>query len=302
MEGKVLKILAGTVVLAGAAAAGAGAYFAHSLVYPHTFSLAEERKWESENGLWGNYSQIPHKYYSVTTDDGCVLHCECAMTNPESRKYVILSHGYTSNRYGDVKYVGAYARLGFNCILYDCRGHGENVHEPCSLGNLEAKDLLQVIEDTKRRFGPDIEIGLHGESMGSSISLSVLKYHPDVKFVVADCGFSNLYDLVKYLYGTKHLKFLVHPVNFMMGKMYHFNLKQTSARDALKGNKVPICLIHGTEDHFIPAKNSDELAQATAGPKEVHKVEGAEHAKSRIVLGEERYAQIIKEFLDQVGV
>lgn len=300
MSGKTIKLLLGAGALTGTATMGAAAFLARSLVRPHTYSLEEEKKWEFDHGLWGNYDQIPCTNYMVIGKDSCVLHCEYAEANPGSRKVVILTHGYTSNRYGAVKYVGVYARLGFNCILYDCRGHGENEPTPCSIGNLEAVDLLQVIEDAYRRFGQDIELGLHGESMGSSASLSVLRYHPKVKFVVADCGFASLYDLMGYLYGTRHLGFLRKPVNFMMGKLYHFNMKQTCPEDALKGNKVPICFIHGTTDTFIPDENSDRLAAATEGYKEVHKIEGAEHAGSRYVIGEEKYAQIVEGFLKHI--
>ena len=63
---------------------------------------------------------------------------------------------------------------------------------------------------------------------------------------------------------------------------------------------MPLCLIHGTSDTLISPKNSDELAAATAGYKEVHKVEGAEHACSRYVLGEEAYAEIVRAFLERV--
>ena len=301
MSGKMIKILLGAGAAAGAATMGAGAYFARKLVRPHTFSLEEEKKWEYEHGLWGNYDQIPCTNYMVVGKDGCVLHCEYAEANPGSRKVVILTHGYTSNRYGMVKYVGVYARLGFNCILYDCRGHGENVPAPCSIGNLEAADLLQVIEYAYRRFGEEIELGLHGESMGSSASLSVLKYHPKVKFVVADCGFASLYDLMKVIYGRRHLAFLRTPTNFMMRKLYHIDMRKTCARDALKGNQIPICLIHGTDDTFIPVENSDELADATAGYQEVHKIKGADHAKARSVIGEDKYLQIVKEFLEHIS-
>ena len=300
MANKAIKALTAGGAIGGMTLAGAGALLARNVVRPHTFSLEEERKWMIEHEMWGDYDEIPRTMYTVTGKDGYVLHCEAADTNPGSRKFVILTHGYTSNRYGSVKYLGVYRNLGFNCILYDCRDHGENEPTPCSIGNLEAKDLLHVIEDTYARYGGDIELGLHGESMGSATSLSVLKYRPKVDFVVADCGFASLYDLIGLLYREKHFGFMLDPVNVMMGKRYHFTLKQTCPRDALRGNEVPVCLIHGDADTFILPQNSDELAQATSGYREVHKVKGAEHARSRYVLGEEAYTKIVENFLENL--
>ena len=297
MPGKIMNTLLAGSAIGGAAAGGAAAVMARNIVWPKTFSLEEEKAWLSKHGMWGDYDQVPRTNYTVAGKDGYLLHCEYALTNPGSRKYMILTHGYTSNRYGSLKYLGVYRALGFNCVLYDCRGHGENAPSPCSIGNLESEDLLHLIEDTYQRYGEDIELGLHGESMGSAASLSVLKFHPRVKFVVADCGFASLYDLMGRLYRENHVGFMLDPVNLMMGKRYHFTLKQTCPRDALLGNEVPLCLIHGAEDTFIAPENSDELAQATSGYQEVHKVEGAEHARSSYVLGEEGYKEIVEAFL-----
>ena len=90
------------------------------------------------------------------------------------------------------------------------------------------------------------------------------------------------------------------PVNQILIKRYHFDLKDTSPRDALQGNMVPLCLIHGKEDKFIAPENSEELARATSGYCEVHLIDGATHAKSRKVLGEEAYTKIVREFLEKL--
>ena len=157
-----------------------------------------------------------------------------------------------------------------------------------------------MIEDTYSRYGEDIELGLHGESMGSATSLIVLKYRPKVRFVVADCSFANLYELIRDGYRNMHIGFMLEPVNRTLKRRYHFDLKDTSPRDALKGNMVPICLIHGKEDKFIDPVNSEMLSKATSGYCELHLVDGATHAHSRAVLGEEAYTKIVREFLGKL--
>ncbi len=274
---------------------------AHKIAFPKIFTIDQVRKYESDHGTRGNYDQIPRTRYTVAGKDGYTLNCEYVEANPGSRKIVICTHGYTSNRESDSKYAIVYAKLGFNCIVYDCRGHGENEKAPCSIGNLEAQDLLHVIDDAYERYGKDIQLGLQGESMGSATSLIVLQYKPKVRFVVADCGFASLYDLMGELFKQRHVGFMLRPVNCLMKWMYGFNLKETCPRESLRGNHVPICFIHGTADSFIKPQNSDELAQATDGYNEIHKVNGAEHALSRMVLGEEGYLKIVKPFLEYIG-
>ncbi len=301
MKTKTILELLKVCTLGVGAGVGASMHLAHKLAKPKVYTPEQIRKYENDHGTRGNYDYFRHTNYSITGADDNTLHCTFAEANPGSKKFVIITHGYTSNKEGAVKYAVVYARLGFNCILYDCRGHGENEKAACSIGNLEAKDLLKVIEDAYERFGNDIKLGLHGESMGSATSLIVLKYCPKVRFVVADCGFASLYDLMGVLYKKRKIKFMLKPVNFMMKRMYGFNMRETCPRDALHGNTVPICLIHGTADSFIYPQNSDELAAATGGYNEIHKVDGAEHALSRMVLGEERYSEIVRSFLQNIN-
>ncbi|EIC94807.1 alpha/beta hydrolase domain protein [Lachnoanaerobaculum saburreum F0468] len=123
-----------------------------------------------------------------------------------SDKYVIISHGFKSNRYGAVKYVDSYIDLGFNCIIYDMRDHGENAKATVSLGQFESEDLYKLIEDTYNRYGM-IKLGLHGESMGAATSLMVL-LKAKVDFVWR-CGFSNLYDLIYKAYDIAKTPFVL---------------------------------------------------------------------------------------------
>lgn len=70
-------------------------------------------------------TEFPAKeVYTVSSYDGYVLHAEYIETDPQSKKFVIISHGYTYTRYGSYKYVYLFQKLGFNCIIYDDRGHG----------------------------------------------------------------------------------------------------------------------------------------------------------------------------------
>ena len=132
--------------------------------------------------------------------------------------------------------------------------------------------------------------------MGSSISLSVLKYKPDVKFVVADCGFTNLYDLMHTGYSGYHVGFITPIVNAICRIRYGFNLKDTSAIDAIRNSEVPICFVHGGDDTFIVPDNSENLAKAHKGYDEVHIVDGAGHAESMKTLSTDGYSKLIDEF------
>ncbi|WP_198145551.1 alpha/beta hydrolase family protein [Olegusella massiliensis] len=162
------------VVLGIVGVAGFALYMASTIAHPQGNDLKAERQWEIDHGLWGDFDLLSQSEYQVKEYDGYELHCSFVPAEHTSNKYVIISHGFCSNRYGAAKYVASYRKLGFNCIIYDIHAHGENASTTCTLGNLESEDLLALIQDTHQRYGKDITLGLHGESMGSATMLSAL--------------------------------------------------------------------------------------------------------------------------------
>lgn len=272
---------------------------ASQMADPKVSTLEKEMSWEKEHKLWGDYDDYEKEDYIVKGLNDYDLHVTLVKNPIPSDKYVIISHGFKSNRYGAVKYVDSYIDLGFNCIIYDMRDHGENEKAAVSLGQFESEDLYKLIKDTYNRYG-NIKLGLHGESMGAATSLTVLAKKPKVDFVVADCGFSNLYDLIYKAYDIAKTPFVLPSVNTAMKLRYGYDMKNTSPKDALVGNEVPVCFIHGEADTFILPENSQVNKAATSGYSELHLVPNAAHAQSREVLGEAEYRSIISNFLKNI--
>ena len=297
------KIIIGIVIVIVLVAIGWYCRFilglASQIATPEVSTLDKEISWEKEHGLWGNYDSYEKEEYTVKGYKDYELHVTLVKNPVETDKYVIISHGFKSNRYGAVKYVDSYMDLGFNCIIYDLRDHGENEKTALSLGQFESEDLEKLIEDSYSRYG-NIKLGLHGESMGAATSLMVLAKKPKVDFVVADCGFSNLYDLLHAAYDVAKVGTVLPSVNIAMKLRYGYDMKKTSPKDALIGNEIPICFIHGEADTFILPENSEVNKAATAGYSELHMVPDAAHARSREVLGEAEYRSIISNFLDNI--
>ena len=218
----------------------------------------------------------------------------------DEQKYIILSHGYTDNRMGALKYAKMYLDLGYHCIIYDLRGHGENEPDITTYGILEGKDLRCLIEDTRNRY-PDIrQLGLHGESLGAATTITSLKYHPAVDFVVADCGFCDIENVLKGGFKNSHLpEFFVNLADLGMRFRYHYSIKKMRPIDSLDENEIPILFLHGAEDTFILPKNSEKMAKRTKGYQEFHIIEGAGHAES-ILVDPETYRQYVGAFLDKL--
>ncbi len=270
-------------------------------VFPKRFGLDETRKIELGKAYLKGTEFPAKEVYTVSSYDGYILHAEYIETDPQSKKFVIISHGYTYTRYGSYKYVYLFQKMGFNCIIYDDRGHGENKRCRCMFGIRESKDLLAMIEDTYQRFGREIFLGLHGESMGSGLSLMALQYKPDVKFLVADCGYGRLQEVlcgkvreVFHLPGT-----FAYLASFVCRILYGFSLAKINPEESLKENEIPVCFIHGEADSFIPCSQSERMHRINKGYSEIHTFPGAEHAQS-VETDMERYEDILRAFVAKV--
>lgn len=277
-----------------------GYFLSAYMVHPDAKSLEWIREYETNAGFWRDYDSFPKEEYQITMKDGYTLQAEYVPANVESDRYVIITHGYTANRYSSLKYLHMYRDMGFSCVIYDNRGHGANERCVCKMGLTEANDLLEVIEDTKKRFGNHIRLGLHGESMGSAMTVFALGEKPNVEFAVVDCGFADLRNVIQKKMKTLfHLPgFLCYPASLMCKLCFGYWVGEVQPIRALETNQVPVCFMHGEADDFIVCENSGRMQEATKGYSEIHLFPNARHAES-IAVDETGYRRITKEFLSR---
>ena len=260
-------------------------------------TLDEALLWQSEHYDASFYQDLEKTDYTIAGVEGYTLHVQLLKDPTPSDRYVILSHGYTDNRMGSLKYVKMYLELGYNCVIYDLRGHGENAPAPTTYGILESQDLEALIEDTRARYPELTQLGLHGESLGAATTITALKYTPQIDFAVADCGFSDIENVLRQGYKTAHMPgFLFGLADLGARLRYRYALKDMRPIDSLDENLIPILFIHGADDAFILPKNSQDMAARTRGPHEVRLIPGAGHGES-ILIDPEHYREYVSGFL-----
>lgn len=268
--------------------------------YPHFRTLEDSRNRESTYVDIDQYEKLAKEDYVIDSFDGYRLHCTF-VPGQNHKKIVILTHGRGYTFWGCIKYLMMFHTLGYCAIFYDNRGHGRNQKHVVTMGYLEKHDLLTVIEDTKRRYGSDCFIGLHGESMGSAISLLALAYTSSIRFVISDCGYSDLTFFYRMLVtskvrGFRWLVLLCNPLNKLL---FGYYLSSVKPMDSLYQNQVPICFIHGAKDKLVDCCNAKRMYDANLGYKELHIFYEAHHADS-YRSDPLRYQAILEQFLYKV--
>ena len=274
-----------------------GFFFAGYSMTIRRQTLDEARAWQEAHYDLSWYDPLEKEDYTVTSYDGYVLHAQF-LRNPEpTDKYILISHGYTDNRFGALKYAKMYLDQSFHVIVYDLRGHGLNDPTFCTYSIRERKDLLAMIQDSRQRW-PDMALfGLHGESLGAATSIAVLEEYPPVDFVVSDCGFSEITSVLKGGLKQMHLPGFITELASVCAKIrFGYSYDEMRPIDSLMGNRIPILFIHGAEDSFITPEHSRKMMKDTEGYAEVHLIPGAGHAQS-ILTDPVTYRQLVSSFL-----
>ena len=273
---------------------------AHFVMNGKRPTLQEAWEWQSARYDTSFYEGLEKNDYLVSGYEGYQLHTELLKNPQPTDRYVILTHGNTDNHIGCLKYVPMYLDLGYNCIVYDMRGHGEDEPTHTTYGIIEGKDLVELVKDTRTRYPNISQLGLHGESLGGSTTIEALALRPEVDFAVSDCAFTDVRSVLRQKLKTMHLpEFLVDFANVGIRVLYGYSIDDMRPIDRLDGNTVPILFVQGDADNTVPPQSARELYDRAAGMRELHYVAGADHAESVLVAPEE-YRATVSAFLERV--
>lgn len=238
------------------------------------------------------------------TEDGLKLHASY-FPGKDKRKVVICFHGYTSQGMSDyIGLSGYYMKNGYGMLLADARAHGQSEGTYIGFGCLDRYDALGWIRWVTEECGPEVQILLHGISMGGATVLmtSGLELPEQVKGIVSDCGFTSPKEVFTHVLHTMyHLPaFPMMQISDLVNRIKAgYGLDECNAAREVRKAKVPILLIHGDADTFVPDSMCEEIYQNCASPGMKLIIKGAAHAES-YYKDMETYEQALDTFIGGV--
>ncbi|MDU3773906.1 alpha/beta hydrolase [Clostridium perfringens] len=244
-----------------------------------------------ENNLFDEalYNSASKEDITLKSFDGLNLTSTLIMNENPTNKFIVLVHGVSICYVGSLKYFDIFYRNGFNVLIVNQRRHGKSEGKYSTYGFYEKYDVNMWIEYLKSRFGNDIILGLHGESMGAGTVMETIPLNDSIKFVIEDCGYSNFHELIGFqithAYKNRLVRKILRPslifANFFMKTKAKFSMKKIVPIDIVSSTSLPMMFIHGKEDYFVPWYMAVDLYKAkTKGYKELYLVEGAKHAEA----------------------
>lgn len=236
----------------------------------------------------------------IQSHDGLKLH-GLWIPAPAARGTVLLAHGYRSTMLVDFGLIfQVYHKLNMNLLIPEQRCHGKSEGRYITFGVKESMDMRRWLDCQQTELGGG-QVIISGLSMGAStmMYLADQTLPQNVKGIIVDCGFTSPAAILSKVYtSVTHLPAIpsIWATDLFARLFAGFSIYAKDSRKTLANSRLPILMVHGTGDDFVPSFMSQQGYDACTSEKELFLVEGAGHGTS-FLIQPERYKQLVHEFL-----
>jgi uncharacterized protein len=238
---------------------------------------------------------LPYEEVRFTTDDGVTLSGWLVPAQRETRSAVVLMHGFSWNRLGELAAFVPWLSQRYHVLQFDFRGHGTSGDADITLGTAERRDVAAAVRLLEGRgLGP---IALMGMSMGAAVAIVAAPDLP-VAAVVADAPYADLHNPI-----ANRMQELHYPMPALGSRLIvaaaglRARQRLLAPIDRVAGIAPRGLLIIGPrEDRLIDHDQVLRLYEAAGDPKELYVVEGAGHPDAH-ALGGAEYERRVLDFL-----
>lgn len=240
---------------------------------------------------------------SLKSIDGLEMKAWYLPAENESKKFVICVHGHKCNGPDEFSHMMPlyHYDLGFNYLLPDLTAHGRSEGKYIGFGSFDSMNILRWVDYLIDRFGEDIEIVLHGISMGAATVMLCNEMNPpkQVKCVIEDCGYTSAFDemsnTLKNMIGFK-FDFLVKMASIVCKIKAGYRFEDADPLGNMNKAKNPMLFIHGETDSYVPFSYGKMLYEACPVEKDCMWVPNTIHAFS-YYNAKDQYDEKVKGFI-----
>lgn len=248
--------------------------------------------------------EVPFEEVCVTSFDGLKLAGRYYHLNDHA-PLIIFFHGYRCSGLRDGNGIFLYTRKhGFNVLLVDQRAHGKSEGTTITFGIKGRYDCKSWVDYAIERFGKEQKIYLSGLSMGGATVLmaSDIGLPENVIGILADCPYSSpkaiLCSVIKQM--GFPVKLTYHMAKLSAKWIGRFDIEEASAIEAIRKSQIPILILHGDADDFVPCHMSIDCQAAGKDNVRLKLIKGAAHGMSHCV-DTKSYEEAVYTFFQETG-
>jgi pimeloyl-ACP methyl ester carboxylesterase len=193
--------------------------------------------------------------------------------------------------------------LGHNALLIDQRSSGRSDGHIITFGIRESQDCLAWVDFAIKKFGEDCRLMISGVSMGASTVLLAAgkKLPKNVLCALGDCPYSSARGIIKTVLRALKLPAFLYFFIRMGALIYGgFDINTADAKKSLERACVPVILLHGDGDRFVPCEMSKINYDACASIKQLVIIKGAGHGLCYLK-EPETYLKALDDFYNKIN-
>lgn len=194
--------------------------------------------------------------------NGDQLHAYWAQARNPDAPVMLYLHGARWNLSGSTSRIARWRDLGFSVLAIDYRGFGQST-------DVSPSEQLSY-EDAQAAYGylgklaPGKPRYIVGHSLGGAIAVDLAVRNPQASGLVVEATFTSVREMI----ATQ--RWWWSPATFLLTQEFDNQAKIGSLR-------MPIMIVHGTEDRIVPFEMGEKLYELAPQPKRFIRVEGGSH-------------------------
>lgn len=221
----------------------------------------------------------------ILANDSTRMHAYYVRANKTTSRTAVIVHGYTDNALYWLPIGYLYGHdLGYNILLPDLRFAGQSGGTHIQMGWFDRLDVMQWIGVAGNIFGKELQIVVHGVSMGgaTTMMLSGEDTPNSVKCFVEDCGYSSVWDQFGGELAKMYLPSfpILNCASAICRHRYGWSFDEADCVSQVMKCHKPMLFIHGDKDTYVPFGMLSKVYDAKPQPKEMWIGRDSEHALS----------------------
>ena len=243
---------------------------------------------------------LPHEDVEITSFDKLKLRGRY-YEKQNGAPIEILFNGYRGSAERDLSAgIERCFSLNRNVLVVDQRACGRSDGFVTTFGIRERFDAVKWAEFANEKFGENATILLGGVSLGGAtvLNASSMRLPKNVKCILSDCSFSSPKEIItKVIKDMKLPPLLIYPFIWLGARIFGgFNLEETTPAESVKNTDLPVYLVHGGKDDYVPFYMAEKIYEnIKTNKKALVKIENAGHGLA-YPADKELYVEKIREF------
>ena len=221
-------------------------------------------------------------HYSAESNSDVKLHALWHPSDNANAPVMLYLHGARRTVEASAFRIRHMRDLGFSVLAVDYRGFGQSTNElPSEASSVE--DARAAWAWLAQKY-PDSPRYLFGHSLGGAIAVQVAAAVADASGLIVEGTFTSIPDVFR------SFKWGWLPVTGLITQRF-------DSAEQIARVKVPVLVVHGSNDSLIPPELGRALYERAPGPKKFVLVDGGTHYSTNSA-GQSQYRQALNELFD----